>query len=331
MQISVRRKHFIVYYIFFIALIFCNKKLQAQQVDSNYILRFSKTNVIEIYPSIYSTRFHFSSPGEHKNDYSLAANSNAHISTNISYKWLTLRYSWAMPGTQLDKNVKLNYTSLMLNLGDRQMRFRPFYDSYNGLLIPGQKKNDSFTLFRGIQYTDAGFDYYFFTNTHLFSFSAARSFSVKQIKSAGSVFLMVTPSWQKINWKEPSRALLTDSATYTLLSQDPEWISLIARIGYTYNFVLQKGKWIIAPAAIAGAGLLKKINASHEKLQPVTNMQAWLNAGYNGPNYYCYFHAAWNNLQTNLLIKNMNQVNTSLSITAGFRFHNFKKKIFGFI
>ena len=328
-------KHLIIHTTVFtaICLFGCFATLaQNLNPDSSYIHSFSKTNVIEIYPGIYSSRFDFSKPGERKNDYSLVANSSAHISTNLNYKWLSLRYSWAVPGTELDKNIKLQYASLSLNFRIRQMRFRPFYESYNGLLIPKQKKkNDSFTIFRGIQFTDAGFDYYFFTNTKLFSYSAARSFSVNQTKSAGSVFLMATPAWQKINWKNPSRDLLTDSATFNLLSQDPEWVSLIARIGYTYNFSLQKGKWIIAPAVVAGAGLLKEINIKGNKLQPVTNLQAWLNAGYNGPDYYFYFHAWWNNLQTNLLIKNMNQVNTNFSLTAGFRFHNFKKKILGIL
>ena len=309
----------------------CSCNAQEHVVDSNYIKAFERSNVIEIYPGIYSTRFYFSNPRQRKNDYSLVANSNAHISTNLNYKWLSLRYSWAMPGTQLDRKVKLQYTSLGLNFGGKQMRFRPFYESYNGLLVPFQKIKDSFNIFEGIQFTSAGFDYYFFTNTKLFSFSAAKSFSQKQVKSAGSVFLMVTPSWQKINWKTPSRDLVKDSATYSLLSQDPEWISLIARLGYTHNFVIDKGGWIIAPACMVGAGFLNEINTPGKRLQPISNLQAWINAGFNGPYYYFYFHAWWNNLQTNLLIKNMNQVNTNFSLTAGYRFPNFRKKLFRFL
>ena len=115
--------------------------------DTNYIHEFAKTNVIEIYPGIYSTRFDFTNFGQRKYDYSLVANSSAHISTNLNYKWLSLKYSWAKPGTQLDRNVKLQYTSLGLNLGIKQMRFHPFYESYNGLLIPKQKKNDALESF----------------------------------------------------------------------------------------------------------------------------------------------------------------------------------------
>ncbi len=319
--------------LFIVCLPACFKVFAQHQIDTNYINRFAKTNVIEIYPGIYSTDFNFSSPNvnQRKTDYKLVANSNAYISTNLDYKWLSLNYSWAMPGTELDENVKLDYTSLELSFATHKMLFHPFYKSYNGLLIPVQAYNDSFTVFRGIQFTNAGIDFYYFTNTKLFSFSAARSFSLKQVKSAGSVFLMATPAWQKINWKDPSKDLIPDSATFNLLSQDPEWISLIARIGYTYNFIFKKGKWIIAPAILAGGGLLRETNTPDIKLQAVSNIQAWINAGYNGPNYYCYLHAWWNSLQTNLLIKNMTQVNTSISLTAGYRFHSLKKKILGLL
>ncbi len=325
------RSAYILIFIFFIVFTQPASFAQNRPVDSNYIQAFERTNIIEIYPDIYSTHFNFSNRHQHKNDYSLVANSNAHISTNINYKWLSLRYSWAMPGTQLDEKVKLKYTSIGVNFGGKQMRFRPFYESYNGLLIPVQKIKDSFDIFEGIQFTSAGFDYYFFTNTKLFSFKAAKSFSAKQVKSAGSVFLMVTPSWQKINWKLPSRDLVKDSATFNLLSEDPEWVSLMVRIGYTHNFVIDKGKWIIAPALLTGAGVLREINTTDRRLQAISNIQAWLNAGYNGAVYYCYFHAWWSDLQTNLLIKNMKQVNTNFSITAGYRFPSSRKKILGLL
>ena len=105
----------------------------------------------------------------------------------------------------------------------------------------------------------------------------------------------------------------------------------MTRVGYTHNFAIDDGKWIIAPGLLAGAGLLREINTIDRKLQAVSNIQAWLNVGYNGPVYYCYFHAWWSDLQTNLLIKNMKQVNTNFSITAGYRFSNFHKKILGLL
>ena len=79
--------------------------------------------------------------------------------------------------------------------------------------------------------------------------------------------------WQKVNWEEPSRELIPDSTTFQLLSYDPEWFSLIARIGYSYNFSFKKGRWIIAPALVAGGGALKEVNTGIRHLQLVTDVQ----------------------------------------------------------
>ncbi len=304
---------------------------QTGSVDTNYIRTFDKPNVIEFYPGMYSTRFNFTTPGERKTDYRLVANSSGYAGTYLNYKWLSLEYSFAMPGTQLDRNVKLQYTSLGFRFGGRQMRFHPFYDSYNGLLIPEKGRRRNFKPFRNIQFRNAGMDIFYFPGAKRFSFSAANYFSEHQTKSAGAVFMMATPLWQKVNWQNPSRNLISDSATFNLLSANPQWVSVIARIGYTYNFSFRKGKWSIAPAVLIGGGGLREINTSEKKLQAVTDIQGWLNGGYNGPDYYLYFNASWDNLQANLFIKNLHQVNTDFSITAGYRFHSLKRKVLGIL
>jgi Domain of unknown function (DUF4421) len=311
-------------------ILISNLNLFAQQtkVDTNYIHTYIKKNVIEISPGIYSTHFNFTNPGERKNNYRLDVNSSGYAGVYLNYKWLSLNYSFAMPGTQLDKNVKLNYKSFSFSFGERRLQFHPFYDSYNGLLIPEQKHKDSFEIFRGITFRDAGIDLFYYTNSNHFSFYTAQGFSEQQMKSSGSVFLMATPLWQKVNWKNPSRNLIIDSTTYTLLSQEPQWASFIARVGYIYNFSFQKGKWCVIPAVLLGAGWLRELNTPVKKLKVVTDIQTWLKAGYNGPDYYFYFNSSWDNLQTNLFIKNLHQVNSNFSITAGIRFQNFKKKIF---
>jgi Domain of unknown function (DUF4421) len=318
--------------LFFVSF-FIQLPVHAQQptVDSVYFRLFNKSNVIEVYPGFYTTRFDFTTPGKREPDYRLMANSSAYIGTYFNYKWLSLKYSFAMPGTQIDRAVKLQYTSLELRFGGRRIRFHPFYDSYNGLLIVEKGRRRNFVPFRNIQFTDAGTDFFYLTNTKRFSFSAANYFSQQQLKSAGSFFLMVTPEWQKVKWKSPSHSLISDNATYNLLSQNPQWISMIARIGYTYNFVFKSGKWSINPAVLIGSGGVREINTTNRKIQSATDIQGWVNAGYNGVDYYFYISAWRDNLQTNLLIKNLHQVNTDFSVTAGFRFHSLKNKIFNML
>lgn len=319
--------------LFSMAVYLCfHANLFAQQatVDSNFIKPFYKQNALEVYPGIYSTRFNFTNRGQQKNDYRLAVNSSGYLGAYVNYKWLSLKYVVNMPGTQLDKDVKFKYTSLRFRFGNRQMLFHPFFDSYNGLLIPEAQRH-RYQPFRNIRFADAGFDYYYFTNTKYCSFRAGNFFSEKQVKPAGAFFLMATPMWQQINWINPTRNLIRDSATYTLLSSDPQWVSMVTGVGYFYNFVFSKGRWIVSPALLIGAGGLREINTINKKIRGVSNIQAWLNAGYNGPNYYCYLNASWNNLQTNLFIKNMHQIDSDISFTCGFRFNNRRKKILGIL
>ncbi len=300
-------------------------------IDSNYIFRYEKRNVIEIYPGISSTKFNFTNPGELKNNYSLVANRSGNIGIYIGYKWLSLKYSWAIPGTQLDKNVKLQYTSLGFSFRIKKWSIRPFFNTYNGLLLPEKPRSRDYKPVRDIKFSDAGVDVYYFFQTKRFSIAAASSFSEKQLNSAGSVFIKLTPMWQKIKWQNPSRDIITDSTTFKLLSLNPEWFSLIARVGYNYNFSFYKGKWSITPAIIIGSGVLKEISTGINHLQLVTDIQASIRGGHNGRTFYYYLNARWGTLQTNLFIKNMQQVNTNFSLTAGWRFHTFRKKIFGIL
>ena len=298
-----------------------------QEIDSNYIRRFEKNNVLEIYPGVYSTRFNFSQPKDRQNNYRLVANSSGFVGVYFGYKWLSLKYSWAIPGTELAKKVRLQSRSLGISFGNREWSFRPFYNTYDGLLVPEDPGNREFRVFRDIKFSDAGVDILYILNTTQFSFRAANSFSERQVKSRGSVFIKLTPMWQKVNWELPSRDVITDSTTYDLLAYDPEWFSIISRIGYSYNYVLKNNRWSIAPAILIGGGALKEINTGVDHLQLVTDIQAWIRCGYSISNYYIYFTGRWGHLQTNLFIKNLRQVNTNFSITGGYRFGNLKKKL----
>ena len=293
--------------------------------DSAYVYSFSRDNVIENNTGFYHTSFNFTN-GDKKHDYQLVANSSGYSGVYLSYKWFSLNYSFAIPGTQLDKQNKFHYTSLRYRFTDNHMMFEPFVNSFNGLLIPkGRRKK--FEAFRNIQIRDAGMDIYYFTNIHHFSFRAAYNFSEQQKRSSGAFFLMGTPKWEQLHWSQPSRRFIQDSTTYGLLSSNPQSLCLIGRAGYAYNFVFNKGKWMVSPSIMAGEGALHQLNMSHLHLEKLTDLQGSLNAGYNGSLYYLYANASWEKIQTNLSIKSMRQVNTDISLTAGYRFGNAGNKI----
>lgn len=301
--------------------------------DSSYIRSFPLNNIIEVYTGTYSTHFRFS--GTHDNEeargFKMQANSSAHIGAELDYKWLSLTYSTAIPGTLLYKGSKLQYTSFVFNFGSRRLRFHPFYEKFNGLLIPGSHRRN-FEPFKNISLTDVGVDVYWIANTSQFSFRAARSFSERQVKSAGSVIIIARPMWQKFNWQNPAPDIIgNDTATYKLLASNPAWASLTVIAGYGYNFSINNGKWMVAPAALAGGGLLKETNRSESKLETITSLQTWVSGGYNGDRYYCYLTAKWDNQQSRLVVRKVNRSNARIMLTAGLRFRNLKKKIAGIL
>ncbi|MEI9958500.1 MAG: DUF4421 family protein [Ferruginibacter sp.] len=184
-----------VFNLFLLGCSYCYA--QKHRPDSNYIRYFEKPNIIEAYTGISSTNFKFSSPDERKANYKLVANSSAYIGADLNYKWLTLNYSIAIPGTQVDRNVRLEYTSVSTRFSGKQTVFRPFYSSYNGLLIPDKDSLHVYTPFKGIQFTRTGIDLYYYFNKSNFSFHTANYFPNQQIKSAGSFFIMATPPMAK--------------------------------------------------------------------------------------------------------------------------------------
>ncbi|WP_158538522.1 DUF4421 family protein [Chitinophaga skermanii] len=298
-------------------------------MDTNFVRRYEKSNMIEVFTGLTSLQFNFAKNQTDKSDFRLTANSSNYIGVDVSYKWLYLQATVNIPGTQLDKNVNFHYTSLKFKFGTRKLIFQPFFNAYNGLLIP-KLEHRSYEPFRNIHFVDVGLDMYYYTNARQFSHRAASAFSEEQVRSKGTFFFTASPVWRRISWVTPSRDLVPDSATYQLLSSNPKWVSLVLRGGYTYNIVPAKN-WLIAPAIAAGGGALYELTPGNKSIQAVYDVHAWINTGYNGPRYYVYMNASWENLRTNFLIKKLRRVNSDISITFGYRFSNFKKKILGIL
>lgn len=324
-----RFKQFI---FFFITLVITNsafaqsKKLQ----DSNYISHFERRNVVEVYTGFNFTNFNFNGLKKAPSSFRLAANTNAYMGFNFNYKWASVSYSFAIPGTRLDNNIRLKHVSASFRYNYKQWSIIPSYNFYNGLLLQNNEDRKDFDPFRDMNYYDAGFKLLHFSNIHKYSYKSATSFSEQQIKPVGSIIIMAVPRWQSIRWKNPSHDLISDSLTYNVLASNPQWVSLTLGGGYNYNFIFNNGKWIISPAAIIGAGALKEIQRQGY-VQPIFDAQAWVNAGYNGDRIYYFVRASWENTQTKLLIKNLNAINRGISFTIGYRFKSLPKTIFGIL
>ncbi|MCF3107457.1 DUF4421 domain-containing protein [Niabella sp. CC-SYL272] len=296
--------------------------------DTAYIGEFDRQNTIEVYPGYYTTRFNFAGFGKKPSQFRLTANTNAYAGFYLNYKWLAFQYAWGIPGTELAKGIRLKHISFSFRYNRPRFSIYPFFDGYDGLLLQTARPHPRFDSFRGMQLFRAGTRMYYFTNTNRYAYRAGLSFSERQLQSAGGVVFGATPLWQKINWKTPSRALIRDSVTYQLLASDPQWLSMVVGAGYNYNWVFRNGKWIISPALIGGVGGIKELNNARS-VQPVLNLQAWINAGYSGPVFYAYINGSLQATQTHLIVRKLNTRDDEVYLTLGYRFKSHPKKLMG--
>lgn len=287
--------------------------------------------MVEVNPGISTTHFTFYNRSLHQPSVHLAANSSAYLGIYINYHWLSVKYYFPLPETSMLEDKSLHYTSIKLRFPGKKFGMDPFFDDYNGLLLPQRPHWHDFTGIKGLHFTDAGTDLYYFPNYRHFSFQATNYYSKEQIKSAGSSFLMVTPLWQRISWNHPNDGQIKDSSTFHFLQKQIEWVSLIARIGYSYSIVLEKGTWMITPSFLMGKGVVKPVTTKSDTWKDVSDVQAWLNIGYNGNNWYLYFAGFIDNLHTNLAAKRLQEINTDLSFTYGYRFRSSGHKIAGIL
>lgn len=133
---------------------------------------------------------------------------------------------------------------------------------------------------------------------------------------------------ENVDWKNPNSEFIQNNTTYNLLSAGPSWTSFIIRGGYARNFVFDNQKWLLSPAILAGAGGLIEKSTSTKDPQLVTDIRLSLNGGLNATGqYYIRINSSWSYRNTNLLLSNLNEDNLNITITAGYRFKDFKQNI----
>ncbi|GAB3432643.1 DUF4421 family protein [Niabella aquatica] len=294
-------------------------------VDTAYIQQFEKPNTVEIFAGKYTSALSFSSRGKYRQSFNLVANSNFYNGVFLSYNWLSAVYSWALPHTYLDDKTKFKYTSLEFTFRVKTMIVHPYYDSYNGLLIP-QQSHRGYQPFQNARFSRLGCDIYWYTNRERFSSRTAFFFSEKQAKNAGAVFYKLNPQWQKINILDHPLPV-ADTTKAKLLLPDKEWISLTGSLGYNYTFVFRKS-WCLSPSLALGGGGVKEVGTGRNKrLRSALNIDARVIGGYNGNNAYAYINSSWEELIAHVDSRNLKQPKSNILLTVGYRFKSLHKKM----
>lgn len=299
----------------------------AQKEDSTFIAKYPKPNNIELSNAYNSTKLNFHTRRNRADAANLFSNNGLFTGVYLNYNWLVLGYGVTVPFTSRDNSVK--------GFKSYRLRMRSYYhgwgiagsfDIYKGLLSHTYKNR--YTPVEGVRYSTFGGDVFHVFNYKKYSYKAAQYLGEQQLKSCGSFLLHIRPTYYALGLQTSSSAV--SDSIQKFLRGNPHWLTLTGSVGYGYNKVWNDGKWIVSPSIEAGLGGLYKFGY-RRKLKPAALLNAALVAGYSGSKNYIYLTAEATNSEnfvaTNVFTDNRFRV----TVTAGYRLYNLKKKILGLL
>ncbi len=241
----------------------------------------------------------------------------------LNYKWLSLGYGINVPFTSRDNAVK--------GFKSYRFHFNSYFhgwgisgasDIYKGLL--SQTYKNTYTPVDGVRYTSINADIFYVANAGHYSYKAAQYLGQKQLRSCGSFIYHIRPYFYALGLQSGPEQ--SSDSVQQFINGNPRWLSVIASVGYGYNFVINKSRWIISPRAEAGLGGLYQFGIE-KKLKAAAFFRTALAAGYSTDNIYTYISTETINT-TNFFASTILADNRlRLSITTGFRLPSLKKKV----
>jgi hypothetical protein len=305
--------------------------------STNNFLDFSDSNDIRTFGGFYHTLFaagngSIATGAAVRRGPRLQANSSAYIGFNLNYRWLSIYYAFNIPSTSVlhgkDKEVKasqINITHWWSHWG-----LDGSYQHDRGLVDQddqGPRVINSVWRFADYKYFGVNVDYFF--NAGRFSYEAADNFSRQQTRSGGTWLLTVTPAYQNFTLQKSAGDSTADTTLFNLLKANAGHVILLAKAGYTHQFVWNEGRWSCSPLLCAGPGLGVYLDNLHtrQKLYPMLGYQARLTFGYNGPKWYTYVSGIYDLMEETQKNLGLKTINESASLSLGYRFHSFHHRI----
>lgn len=303
--------------------------------DRAYVLPFEKNNDIEAYTGFRNAVFRFRPKVDDTliTRHKLMANTSASFGVAFDYNWLSIDYSFSIPGTAVANQAPTIHT-WELHLKKTGPHFRAGIDitRYFGLVMPLDRRTQSFDYFHDIVYRRYGLEFTFILNAEKFALPAGTGFSMRQRRSAGSLIITALPFYQRFSLsRNPQNGYSQkDSAFLDAVGNNPDALSMLVRTGYAYTRVWQEGLYSVHGSVEAGTGLQDRWpRLGQPAIRPIFNYRLALTAGYNGDQWYGYFRAAYEKWRTYQVGSVMNTRNDNFGITVGYRIGQWKHKIFG--
>jgi hypothetical protein len=306
----------------------------SDSVHSRFIT-YTDSNSAQTYIGEYHTFISAGAGSNFKRQARLQANTSAYLAFSLSYKWLTIAYQFNLPQTTVlrgpgDHTVKAS--SLSLSHSWNQWTVEATYQRDRGLILQQftSGPNPINFVWQGVDYKYVGVNVDYFFSPNRFSFKAADTYAKRQTQSGGSWMAMLTPAYQDFYI---THALLDtaskDTTLYNLVNKNANHLMLLGRVGYTYNFIWDKGVWNVSPMALIGPGAGLYLDQLHarQKVFPMLGCQGRLTGGYNGAKWYAYLSALYDLTQEPQKNLGLKTVNETTSISVGYRFPHLRHKI----
>jgi hypothetical protein len=293
---------------------------------------FPDSNNVRSYVGFYHTLFS-SGTGKMSHQPRLQANTSAYIGAALNYKWFSIYYALNIPRTSVlgGNNKTVRASQLIITHWWNRWGLEGSYQHDRGLVDqddPGLRLINS--VWQWPDYKYVGINAIYLFNPTRFSYRATANFARLQIRSGGSWFIMLTPSYQNFALRKSDLdTSVKDTTLYNLIEKDANHIVLLARVGYSYAFSWGQGRWTCAPFFCIGPGAGVYMDEFHTRQQffPDLGYQARLTAGYNGDKWYVYLNGFYDMVQEPQKNLGLKTINESASLSVGYRFHSLRRRI----
>jgi hypothetical protein len=301
------------------------------QVDTAFIKTFAKKNFVQLYHGSYARAIEFvpENKAGMQHRICLSPNSASFGGFILGYKNFVLYGDFSLPGTHRVSSRQTNVKSLAFFLSHFCYKWgiTAFASLNRGLLMGRENMPMMYSSRNDLRMFSAGVHLYRIFNPKYFSYAAASSQQMLQVKSAGSLIAVLTPAYRMIRSSES--IIPTAISKYHLtgkmeISKKITLASLQFKPGYAYNFVMKGGTYFFAPAVYAGAG------ADFHRIETASDTQSGLNvnAGYrfklttgiNKKKYYITAEYILDHTRSYLYQSAVKNTYRECSINVGWRF-----------
>jgi hypothetical protein len=301
------------------------------QTDSvEYFKSFENPNLGIFYTGAFSRHIDIQtkSSGVKEKSVRFSPNSSAFAGLSLQYKKYFIYLETSLPNTHKVSPNETNVKgwALFLSRFKQKWGVTGFISYQKGLLMESTGKRPYAD--RGdIRRLSIGFHHYWIFNPSRFSYVAPNAGAKQQIRSAGSLMLMTTPSFQSLRSNGsiiPSEIVKYHFTRSTDALNSLQLYSLQVKPGYIYNFIWGKGQYFVSPAFYAGLGtdyhVFQKTTGNYAGLNVNTGYRMKMVAGINNENYYITLDCLMESTRALLYNSRLSNTYREASINFGIRF-----------